>query len=73
MLPLPIHLETMTSSGPSIYAPIKGRVFGSESLFHMITSWQNLYYESQPFSRTASMKRRTSFILSSCGCSGITS
>ena len=45
MLPLSIHSETMTSSGPCIYAPIKGRVLGSESLFHMITSWQNLCHQ----------------------------
>ena len=66
MLPLSIHSETMTSSGPSIYAPIRGRVLGSESLFHMITSWQNLCRESQPLERTSLAERRTSFIFSSC-------
>ena len=42
MFPFFIHSETMTNSEPRMYAPIKGRVFGFESLFHMTTSRQNL-------------------------------
>ena len=48
MFPFSIHSEIITSSGPRMYAPSKGRVFGFESLFHMITSRQNLCHEPHP-------------------------
>ena len=66
MFPLSIHSETMTSSESRMYAPIKGRVFGSESLFHMITSRQNLCREPQPPPCAGSINRQTSFNFPSC-------
>lgn len=66
MFSFSIHSEIMTNSEPCMYAPSKGRVLGFESLFHMITSRQNLYHESQQYLVPLRVKQQTSFCFSRC-------